>query len=54
MLSGCVDEAVVELFVYVSLDGGHLFFEWFSGGRLLQVVIQLLGKGGLEMCKLSS
>ena len=23
--SGCVGEAVVELFVYVSLDGGDLF-----------------------------
>ena len=25
MFSGCVSEAVVELFVYVSLDGGDLF-----------------------------
>ena len=25
MFSGCVDEAVVELFVYVSLNGGDLF-----------------------------
>ena len=44
MFSGCVGEAVIELFVYVSLDGGDLFllsgleaegcskwFEWDGG-----------------------
>ena len=36
---GCIDEAVVELFVYVSLDGGNLFLlSGFSGGGPLQVV----------------
>ena len=56
MFSGCVDEAVVELFVYVSLNGGDLLLlsgcsKWFEleGG-----FIHLLGEGGLELSELSS
>ena len=39
MFSWCVGEAVVELFVDVSLDSGDLFlFQWFGDGGLLQAV----------------
>ena len=61
MFSGCVGEAVVELLVDVSLDGGDLFllgglkaegcserFELESG------FIHLLGKGGLELSELGT
>ena len=53
---GCVGEAVVELLVDVSLDGGDLFLlsgletegstKWFE---LESGFIHLLGKGGLEL-----
>ena len=61
MFSGCLGEAVVELLVDVSLDGGDLFllsgleakgcserFELESG------FIHLLGEGGLELSELGT
>ena len=61
MFSGCVSEAVVELFVDVPLDGGDLFLlggleakscsEWFElEGRF----VHLLGEGGLELSELGT
>ena len=61
MFSGCVGEAVVELPVEVSLDGGDLFLlsgieaeccsKWFEleGG-----FIHLLREGGLELSELGT
>ena len=61
MFGGCVSEAVVEMSVDVSLDGGDLFLlgglkakgcsKWFEleGG-----FIHLLGEGGLELSELGS
>ena len=61
MFGGCVGEAVVELPVDVSLDGGDLFLlgglkakgcsKWFEleGG-----FIHLLRKGGLELGELGT
>ena len=61
MFGGCVGEAVVELLVDVSLDGGDSFlfggleaegcskrFELESG------FIHLLGEGGLELSELGT
>ena len=61
MFSGCVGEAVVELFVDVSVDGGDLFllsgFEAEGCSKRFELesgFIHLLGEGGLELRLLSS
>ena len=61
MFGGCVGEAVVELLMDVSLDGGDMFL---SGGleaegcskrfELESGFIHLLGEGGLELSELST
>ena len=61
MFSGCVGEAIVELLVDVSLDGGDLFL---LGGleaegcpkrfELEGGFIHLLGEGGLELSELGT
>ena len=61
MFSGCVGEAVVELLVNVSLNGGDLFllsgFEAEGCSKRFELesgFIHLLGDGGLELSELST